>query len=78
MRNDSTVLVTGAAGFVGSNIVGALRASMPAAELLGLDRLPVSGDYDSCLALTPDGGHLVREDVHCGVSRVKILGRTVM
>lgn len=49
VRSDSTVLVTGAAGFVGSNLVSALRASVPSAELLGLDRLPVSGDYDSWL-----------------------------
>ncbi|WNG84191.1 NAD-dependent epimerase/dehydratase family protein [Mycobacterium sp. ITM-2016-00316] len=51
MRDGSTVLVTGAAGFIGSNLVGALSEALPTARIVGLDREPNPGNYKRWLTV---------------------------
>lgn len=51
MRPDPRILVTGAAGFVGGHVRGALRAAFPQARLIaGLHRRPAPG-WDEAVAL---------------------------
>jgi len=44
---ESTVLVTGAAGFIGSNFVRMVRANRPDVEIIALDALTYAGNLES-------------------------------
>ena len=58
------VLVTGAAGFIGSWVVRALRARWPQRPIVSLDALTYAGDRDHLADLDARGGHsFVQADV---------------
>jgi dTDP-glucose 4,6-dehydratase len=58
------VLVTGGAGFIGSNFVHLLRRERPDWQVLNLDLLTYAGGSDNLAALEDDPGHtLIRGDV---------------
>jgi dTDP-glucose 4,6-dehydratase len=58
------ILVTGGAGFIGSNFVLQLRRERPDVALVNVDLLTYAGNLENLKALEGDGGHLfVRADV---------------
>ena len=58
------VLVTGGAGFIGSNLVRYLRRERPGWTVVNLDKLTYAGNLESLADLRDDGGHLfVRGDI---------------
>ena len=58
------VLVTGGAGFIGSNLVRYLRRERPGWTVVNLDKLTYAGNLESLADLRNDGGHLfVRGDI---------------
>ena len=59
-----TVLVTGAAGFIGSALVRALRRTLPDEPVVSVDLLTYAADLDNLAAFDDDPGHtFVRADV---------------
>ena len=60
----STVLVTGGAGFIGSNLVRLLRRERPAWTVVNLDKLTYAGNAESLADLHGDPKHVfVRGDI---------------
>ena len=60
----SCVLVTGGAGFIGSNLVRLLRRERPEWKVVNLDKLTYAGNAESLADLRADPGHLfVRGDI---------------
>jgi len=58
------VLVTGGAGFIGSNLVRYLRRERPAWTVVNLDKLTYAGNLESLADLRHDDGHVfVRGDI---------------
>ena len=58
------VLVTGGAGFIGSNLVRYLRRERPDWTLVNLDKLTYAGNLESLVDLRHDDGHVfVRGDI---------------
>jgi dTDP-glucose 4,6-dehydratase len=58
------VLVTGGAGFIGSNFVLRMRARRPDVELVDVDLLTYAGNLENLASLERDEGHVfVRADV---------------
>jgi dTDP-glucose 4,6-dehydratase len=58
------VLITGGAGFIGSNLVRHLRRERPGWTVVNLDKLTYAGNLESLADLRDDGGHLfVRGDI---------------
>jgi dTDP-glucose 4,6-dehydratase len=58
------VLVTGGAGFIGSNLVRYLRRERPGWTVVNLDKLTYAGNLESLADLRSDRGHLfVRGDI---------------
>jgi dTDP-glucose 4,6-dehydratase len=58
------VLVTGGAGFIGSNLVRYLRRERPGWTVVNLDKLTYAGNLESLADLGDDRGHLfVRGDI---------------
>jgi dTDP-glucose 4,6-dehydratase len=58
------VLVTGGAGFIGSNLVRYLRRERPGWTVVNLDKLTYAGNLESLADLRDDAGHLfVRGDI---------------
>ena len=58
------VLVTGGAGFIGSNLVRYLRRERPAWTVVNLDKLTYAGNLESLADLLHDDGHVfVRGDI---------------
>ncbi|MGZ6125725.1 MAG: dTDP-glucose 4,6-dehydratase, partial [Myxococcales bacterium] len=58
------VLVTGGAGFIGSNLVRLLRRERPAWTVVNLDKLTYAGNAESLADLRGDPGHVfVRGDI---------------
>ena len=59
-----TVLVTGGAGFIGSNLVRFLRRERPEWKVVNLDKLTYAGNAESVADLRQDPGHVfVRGDI---------------
>jgi dTDP-glucose 4,6-dehydratase len=59
-----TVLVTGGAGFIGSNLVRFLRRERPEWTVVNLDKLTYAGNAESLADLRQDSGHVfVRGDI---------------
>jgi dTDP-glucose 4,6-dehydratase len=59
-----TVLVTGGAGFIGSNLVRLLRSERPDWTVVNLDKLTYAGNAESIAPLRTDPGHVfVRGDI---------------
>jgi dTDP-glucose 4,6-dehydratase len=59
-----TVLVTGGAGFIGSNLVRLLRRERPEWTVVNLDKLTYAGNAESLAELRDDPGHVfVRGDI---------------
>jgi dTDP-glucose 4,6-dehydratase len=59
-----TVLVTGGAGFIGSNLVHFLRRERPEWTVVNLDKLTYAGNAESLADLRQDPGHVfVRGDI---------------
>ena len=59
-----TVLVTGGAGFIGSNFVLRSRAQRPGVRLVNVDLLSYAGNLENLASLEGDGAHVfVRADV---------------
>ena len=59
-----TVLVTGGAGFIGSNLVRFLRRERPEWAVVNLDKLTYAGNAESVADLRQDPGHVfVRGDI---------------
>ena len=59
-----TVLVTGGAGFIGSNLVRFLRRERPEWTVVNLDKLTYAGNAESVADLRQDPGHVfVRGDI---------------
>ena len=59
-----TILVTGGAGFIGSNFVLQLRRERPDVAVVNVDLLTYAGNLENLKALEGDGGHVVvRADV---------------
>ena len=64
MRN---VLVTGGAGFIGSNFVRHLLRDMPGVRVVNLDALTYAGSRENLLSVPDDGRHhLVHGDINDG------------
>jgi len=60
----TAVLVTGGAGFIGSNLVRYLRRERPGWTVVNLDKLTYAGNLESLADLRRDPGHLfVRGDI---------------
>ena len=60
----TTVLVTGGAGFIGSNLVGLLRRERPEWTVVNLDKLTYAGNAESLADLRHDPKHVfVRGDI---------------
>jgi dTDP-glucose 4,6-dehydratase len=60
----TAVLVTGGAGFIGSNLVRYLRRERPGWTVVNLDKLTYAGNLESLADLRADSGHLfVRGDI---------------
>jgi dTDP-glucose 4,6-dehydratase len=60
----STILVTGGAGFIGSNFVRFLRKARPDWPVINLDLLTYAGNPENLAELAEDSGHtLVKGDV---------------
>ncbi len=60
----TAVLVTGGAGFIGSNLVRYLRRERPEWTVVNLDKLTYAGNLESLADLRHDPGHLfVRGDI---------------
>ena len=60
----TAVLVTGGAGFIGSNLVRYLRRERPEWTVVNLDKLTYAGNLESVADLRHDPGHLfVRGDI---------------
>jgi len=58
------ILVTGGAGFIGSNFVLGLRKTRPDVTIVNVDLLTYAGNLENLTALEQDDGHLfVRADV---------------
>src|ERR1700682_4653688 len=58
------VLVTGGAGFIGSNLVRLLRKERPEWTVVNLDKLTYAGNAESLADLRGDPGHVfVRGDI---------------
>jgi nucleoside-diphosphate-sugar epimerase len=58
------ILVTGGAGFIGSNFVLGLRAQRPDVEIVDVDLLTYAGNLENLAPLEGDEGHVfVRADV---------------
>jgi dTDP-glucose 4,6-dehydratase len=58
------VLVTGGAGFIGSNLVRLLRRERPQLTVVNLDKLTYAGNLESLADLTSDPGHVfVKGDI---------------
>ncbi|MHC5210075.1 MAG: dTDP-glucose 4,6-dehydratase [Planctomycetota bacterium] len=58
------ILVTGGAGFIGSNFVLGLRASRPDVDIVNVDLLTYAGNLENLVSLEGDAGHVfVRADV---------------
>jgi len=67
------ILVTGGAGFIGSNFVLHLLASHPDAQVVNLDKLTYAGDLENLAELEGDGRHrFVKLDI-CDSSAVQEL-----
>jgi len=61
---ERTILVTGGAGFIGSNLIRFLRAERPSWRLINFDALTYAGNLESLLDLRDDPGHVfIRGDV---------------
>jgi len=59
-----TVLVTGGAGFIGSNLARLLRRERPEWKVVNLDKLTYAGNAESVADLRQDPGHVfVRGDI---------------
>jgi dTDP-glucose 4,6-dehydratase len=52
------IMVTGAAGFIGSNLVKHLRARWPAKTIVSYDALTYAGNPDNLAALADDPKHV--------------------
>src|ERR671932_2588934 len=62
-----TVLVTGGAGFIGSNLVRMLRRERPGWTVVNLDKLTYAGNAESLADLRDDPRHVfVRGDIANG------------
>ncbi len=62
-----TILVTGAAGFIGANFVYHLLEKRPEDEVVGLDALTYAGNLDNLSAMTPEQKkrfHFVKGDIN--------------
>ena len=62
------LLVTGGAGFIGSNFIRLLRRERPSFEVVNLDKLTYAGNFESL----PDAEGFVRGDI-CDAKRVEKL-----
>src|SRR6266852_2801572 len=58
-----TVIVTGGAGFIGSNLVRWLLRHQPHLVLINLDLLTYAGNLESLRGLDPARHHFVRGDI---------------
>ena len=61
------ILVTGAAGFIGSNFVYHMLRADPETEIVGLDALTYAGNLDNLSSLTPEEKnrfHFVKGDIN--------------
>jgi dTDP-glucose 4,6-dehydratase len=64
MNSQTPILVTGGAGFIGSNFIHYLLRSWPGAEIINLDRLSYSGSLENLKDLPDASRHtFVRGDV---------------
>ena len=62
--NGKTVLVTGGAGFIGSNFVRYLLGKYPSCKVINIDKLTYAGNLDNLQDLQQDPRHVfVQADI---------------